>query len=465
MSNIVELDRFDPDEVGRVHGEESPAAVSPRLARPASEEPPGVDSSGPHFTAERGLYVCEWGDPVFVRIEFERFDSGSRGELTAEIRVVTTAPGLERQLHHSRLNLMSPRTRADVVRACERQARGERRAWDELLEEAVELTVQAYRRGEPAVLMRDIEPPATAGVLLPHVLDGPGVATIHFGMGGVGKSLEALATAAAIHPGSDNILGMNATARRRVGWLNFEGDGWEPRERLEQLLGVRGPELPDIVHVGCVGAIWDQLDRLTRIVREERIEFGVIDSVGLACGGLPPETSEAALRFTTAFRELRVPGLLIAHQTRSGEKTDDYPFGSVFWHNSARATWLVKREGMPGSSSFTLALINKKSNRTGIAAPIAFDVSFADGRIRFCRRDAGEVEAVAGQMPLLYRLHQALRHGPRTVADVADEVDAKVDTVSKTFRRYAEGRGKLFVRVVGPDGVTRWANLAREVGS
>lgn len=426
----------------------------------AADERAAAGDGTPRFSGRAGSYVCEWADPTYVRIEFERFDANPRGtELSAQIDVIFTAPGLARALSRNRrVNLYAPRSLDEFAKHVE-QRFPEPRAFRELLGAAVDLAIEAHRAGEPAVLLREVPAPESSGALLPHVLDGPGVGTFHFGMGGVGKGLEALAAAAAIEDGRADILGIAPRAKRHVGWLNFENDAWEPRERLEMLTG--RDEMPEIVHVECVGAIWDQLDRLKRIIRDERLQIVVIDSVGMACGGLPPETSEAALRFNTAFRELHVPGVLLGHQTRNGERSDDYPFGSIFWHNAARATWLVKREGMPGSSSFSLALINKKSNRGPFVPPLAFDVSFVDGRLRFRRRDGATVPLAEGAMPLRWRLREALRrHAPRTIVELADELEADAETIGRTLRRYGPDKAPQdFVKVSSPDGVYRWANV------
>ena len=46
-----------------------------------------------------------------------------------------------------------------------------------------------------------------------------------------------------------------------------------------------------------------------------------------------------------AFRSLDVTGIAIAHVRKDGAnpaEAEKYPFGSIFWHNSARCTWFVK---------------------------------------------------------------------------------------------------------------------------
>jgi hypothetical protein len=82
------------------------------------------------------------------------------------------------------------------------------------------------------------------------------------------------------------------------------------------------------------------------------INYWIIDSVAFAVG-VGAETSEAATSCYAALRQVGVGGSLsIAHTTKKVAKADrgkEKPFGSVFWHNGARMTWLatplLRRQG------------------------------------------------------------------------------------------------------------------------
>ncbi len=61
-------------------------------------------------------------------------------------------------------------------------------------------------------------------------------------------------------------------------------------------------------------------------------------------------------------------------------------------------------------------------------------------------------------MPWRQRVAAALRGGSLTVAELAEELDAKPDVIKQTVTR---GIGKHFVRTPGPDGVFRIGLLER----
>src|SRR5205814_668653 len=92
--------------------------------------------------------------------------------------------------------------------------------------------------------------------------------------------------------------------------------------------------------------------RLREICQIDEIKYLIIDSVAFAAG-MAAETSEAATAYWAALRQIGVGGSLsIAHSTKRVAKSEngrEKPFGSVYWHNGARMTWLatsqVRRDG------------------------------------------------------------------------------------------------------------------------
>ena len=60
-------------------------------------------------------------------------------------------------------------------------------------------------------------------------------------------------------------------------------------------------------------------------------------------------------------------------------------------------------------------------------------------------------------LPMWQRMKDALRSGPPTLASLAEELGAKVDTVEKTVKRKSE----MFTRVSGEDGIRRIALVER----
>ena len=105
-------------------------------------------------------------------------------------------------------------------------------------------------------------------------------------------------------------------------------------------------------------AIW-----LRRVIKKEKeTKFGILRfRSATALQGAPWESAEAAMDYCRALRQLQIGSYLPAHITKSGDSNDQRPFGSVFWHNSARCTWNVKLDATSGDS-LSLGYFNRKNN-------------------------------------------------------------------------------------------------------
>ena len=67
-----------------------------------------------------------------------------------------------------------------------------------------------------------------------------------------------------------------------------------------------------------------------------------------------------------------------------------------------------------------------------------------------------DVQDLADKLPLWQRITHLVKAGPRTFAEIAAELDAKVDTVTKAVNRH-----RAFTKVAGNDGITRIALIER----
>jgi hypothetical protein len=63
-------------------------------------------------------------------------------------------------------------------------------------------------------------------------------------------------------------------------------------------------------------------------------------------------------------------------------------------------------------------------------------------------------------MPIGSRLAQVLKSGPRTIAEIAEELGAKVNSVVQ-----AASRNQAITKVTGGDGVTRLALVERKLAA
>ena len=398
----------------------------------------------PHVTYVHGRNSLEWGDPERAILELD-YIRADRGDITAEVSATSTVPtgGL---VHVARVNLLSTRSLSEYAGHVARRAPETSTDWQRLLSVAAVETVARYRRGEPAVLLRDIAPAEDGGQILPPFALAR-MPTVLYGDGGASKSMVALATAASITSGVP-YLGLEPSSVVPVGYLDWEMDGHEHRSRLGRLCG---DDLPSIVYIPCTRPLADDVDRIRREVIRHGIGYLVVDSVALACDG-PPEAAEVAVRFFGALRELGLGSLLVAHVNRSGDT--DRPFGSAFWHNGARLTWYAKLES-DGGGSTTVGLFCKKANTGPRPAPMGYRIDWDSDRIAIARTDVRTVQDFAAHVPVRFRMQAEITTGAKTIAEIAAALDVPPDTVKKAVDRDQKAARPMFARVVGEDGVYR----------
>jgi hypothetical protein len=201
---------------------------------------------------------------------------------------------------------------------------------------------------------------------------------------------------------------------------------------LERLFGA---DMPRILYARCERPLVHEVDRLARIVRDQRVEYAVFDSVAFACDG-PPEAAEVAGRYFRAVRQIGGGSLHIAHISKA-DGADQKPFGSVFWHNGARSTWYAQlADPSADGDTLSLGLFNRKTNLGRLRAPIGFTVSFTEDRTVFRCSDVADNPDLALRLTVRQRMAALLRKGAMTPEVIAEEIGAEVETVKRTVRRY-----------------------------
>lgn len=369
-----------------------------------------------------------------------------RGDLVCELSVacgILSARAIDGVLSAGTFNLSNPRARQDRAKLLAERARTNGKIdWFGQLEELCQRVLTAERKGAPAIVLRDMPRPTAD---LEHDVDGFKFAqrhpTIVFGDGGTLKSYLALYGA-----------GVLATRGFRVGLFDWELDAAQHRLRLERLFG---QAMPDVRYVRCDRPLLYEVDRLQRIARTDELDFALYDSAGFACAP-KPEDAEAALSYFRSVRQIGIGSLHIAHITK-GDGNDQKPFGSSFWHNSARATWFVKLAATsPDGQVSTIGLFNRKANLGPLQPALAFDVTFQSDRTSLQRVDVAQVDELAESLPIWQRLKRTLASGPRTLASLSEELGKPVDSIEKTVRRKSE----LFTKI-SRDGIAHIALVER----
>lgn len=399
------------------------------------------------------------GDRTFRQLADDRFELDApdhgvsfeiarlrreRGSLVGELTVrcdLAGAPTFEGILSAGDLYLTNPKARQERARLLAERSRTSDLDFASLLEELALRVIAVERKGQPSILLRNAPRPSPDDILevegMPLLRRHP---LILFGPGGVAKSLLSLW-----------ILGTLAQRGLQVCLFDWELAAEEHRERFERLFGTN---MPPLRYVHCARPLAYEADRIRRVVADDEIQYAGFDSVAFGCDG-PPEAAEVATRYMGVVRSLGIGSLLIAHTNKS-ERADEAPFGSSFWHNAARSTWHIKAaDPVNGADALNVGLFHKKANLGRKRDPIGFELTFETTRTLVRRTDLTTVDGLADKLPLRQRIVQALRHGTKSINEIAAEIDAEHDTVKRTINRYSSGKLILFCKLPGADGQPR----------
>jgi hypothetical protein len=241
----------------------------------------------------------------------------------------------------------------------------------------------------------------------------------------------------------------------RVVVADYEDHPDEWRGRVGSLGG--SAPLTEVLHVaplspawkGVRGPLWAQAVDLRRLADEWGATLLVVDSIVVACGGADPMDPGTPARYAAALQEIGRPVLSLAHVAKEGGLT--YPFGSIFWHNLARATWSLEVDG----SGATSLLASRKVNEGERKGRFVVDVTYRDGL-------PGEVAERQYSAVLADRVAAALDDGPASVPAIVDRLNedagegpgVKADSVRHVLRR---GLGDQRFAVDGKDKSQTWS--------
>ena len=107
----------------------------------------------------------------------------------------------------------------------------------------------------------------------------------------------------------------------------------------------------------------------------------------------------------------------------------------------------------------SIAFYHRKANLGPLRPAVGFDITFDADRTHIRRGNVGDVAELAAGLPLWDRIRQAVRRGPQTLAALAEELNAKPDSLDRIVRRHKN----LFTKITGSDGIHRIALVERQV--
>lgn len=376
-----------------------------------------------------------------TRLRWERGELFGLLTVACDIAGAKTVDGI---LSVGTFNLTSVSARSSRARELSARALAPEIDFGTLLEELCQRTLKAEQAGQPVLLLRDVTPvPTDQSVItvygLPIPLRHP---IIWFSHGGGGKTTLSQTVAGELERQGITTL-----------VLDWELNEYEHRATLERQFGA---DMPAVKYRRCERPLVVEVDGIAQQITECGIDYVVCDSAGYASDGRP-EDAEVALRYFRALRQLRVGSLTLAHIS-SGEHGTEKPFGSVFWHNSARATWYLERDtSISIPDEITIALFNRKNNLGRLLPPVGLSLQFTPTRTIITPTNLAEHAELATKIPLSQRMRHALHRGPKTLGALAEELDGDVETLDRYVRRSP----KYYTRVTSDDGITRIALVER----
>ena len=165
-------------------------------------------------------------------------------------------------------------------------------------------------------------------------------------------------------------------------YVDYEVDKQDMENRFIALCNGLGIEPPDFFYRKQEVSMTRDQPRMAQLVAEHNIQFMIIDSAAMACGG-EPESADVATRYWNALRTLGCTPLTIAHvsKTEASDKGTSTPYGSVFWRNYARNAWEIKQGTVFKRLEKEFGLVQTKLNSGAGDDPRNFLFTFDDGKL------------------------------------------------------------------------------------
>ena len=402
----------------------------------------------PTLDKKLNAWVYTWDNPN-IEIEVSHLVS-EKHTLTGELVIKSVAYNRQApNLIETRLNFTSGQAQdktAKLMSELTQDSPLEYR-WNAVIRQLSSLVKRAYRRGTPPIRIEDIpDTPDLVYRMFPILTENE--PTILFGDGGIGKSICAQFIGALIQTN----MGTSRfkPAQGNVMYLDYETSERTARYRFKKLYrGLGSSKEMDVQYLKGEQALETDLERIGTFISEKNISLLIVDSAVYAC--VSAEESKYTRNFFEALNGLGVTSLVIAHKThqnanvKNGEAKPGAtkPFGSIFWWNSARAVWELRKSSEDGESSNSarFGLYNVKHNDTAEHPPIGLEVQFHEDRYTVKHFP---IEAVSDLAPKVSDrdqiMHLLVNAGALTVHDIASELKLRLNTIDAICKQAVTSR-------------------------
>jgi hypothetical protein len=407
------------------------------------------------------IYETAAGDVRFALMGVRE----DRGDLSAVVRVhCLNGAGAQPLMAPSRLNLVAPRSRADLARMLADRGLPPdmgRDEWSDLVEEACGRTYVLWETGEPMIDLAEVEPQSQERRYLvdPVLVDGE--TTLWAADGGTGKSTLAAALALALATGREIVPGWRVRGRRTVLYLDWESTAHEHRARINALARAAGyEEVPyGIYYRANYRALADDAGWLRREVARHGIGAVIVDSVIPAASDDIKDAASARALFN-ALRGLgdSVARLALTHLAKSEAEREHgraRSIGTIMFENLSRSVWELRRSDLASADASTVGFFHRKSNVGARRDAFAVRITYgADGQPSgIDSQDPALFADLEARLPIPVRLTSYLSEGERTTKEIADHLELS----ERHARRILRASAAVFETAPGgPNRPSKW---------
>jgi archaellum biogenesis ATPase FlaH len=387
--------------------------------------------SKPDIVEKVGGFEMTWPEHK-VKVSVTRIKEHRDNRVTGWLMFTSTAAKGVGLIHQCELNFASSQTQRTLANVLVDKKEGI--PWDEIIEQCRYYILDRVRQGEPVEVISTTSADITPPTYLIYPILPKGQPTIAFGEPGVGKSRMAnLLYVCLTLPWHDNPLGLivpDVPMRPLI--LDWETDRNTTASRIKALVEGMNLGAIDVNYRRCLARMSDDLDQIQLAIDKVKADCLIIDSLTAACGGelMKPETAED---FFAAIRKLNMTSFIIGQTQKDPELRSKSILGSTIFEYYARSIWEIKAAQTAGEDEMHVALIHRKANESKRHRSLAYRFYFNEDHITVSTADMTDIPEFNRDVPLRVRIRETLSHGALTAAEIAENIDAKAGTVSKTL--------------------------------
>ena len=376
---------------------------------------------------------------LFYRVKFDDLvvcDIGNLNEnktgVWCELSVFYSNNGsTTQQLCLNRVNLLNVNSKNGIVKNLLKKESSV--DWVNVIEELAIILPRECRRGEPAILLKDL-PHRPAGKYRLKPIIPEDQASILYGSGGSSKSMLMYCMAVAVQTGIP-ILGW-LPVEGNVLILDWETDSYVAEERVKAIkkgMGIKSDEVP--FYRKCSHPLANEIDKIKAIVFAKDIELILIDSVGLACGGDSMD-QDTITEYFRALRTIEVTSVSVDHKP----KGDNSVFGSVYKFILARSIHEIKKVQATGEDYLDIGMYHRKANDSKLQKPIGIHIDFSTvddhlDSVKLTRQDLSEIPKLSKGTPFRDQIRALLKQGKMDLTEIAETLNITKPIATTTLNR------------------------------